>query len=187
MKKNILFLLKFRNFIFNHYLQNKYYYFSSSNSLNILLNFNETFDNESILIIDYLYKKCETNKIYLIKSIEKYYLNILVSSYNNKDDVIKILKINNEKCNTYINKNIMSSILFVCKYKTKYIIFSSFIKNEAIKFDPNNDIQVELINYYFNDDKINNDKIWFSTNVVKYIKINDSFKVTKFYPFLINL
>lgn len=187
MKKNIIFLLKFRNFIYNHYLQNKYYYFQQSNSLKILTNYNSYFDNESILIIDYLYKNCisDTN-YYVIKSIEKYNLNILVKSYTNESDVLKILKFNNIKCDNYINKNIMSCILFTCKYKNKYFIFSSFLKNEIVKFDKNNDIQLELIKYYFNDDiDINN--IWFSTNIVKYIKINNDFKVTKFYPFYINL
>ena len=64
MKKNIIFLLKLRNYIFNSYQTNRYYIYISNNSLSIM-NDNNFFDNESIAIFNYFEKNCHESKIYL--------------------------------------------------------------------------------------------------------------------------
>ena len=80
----------------------------------------------------------------------------------------------------------MSCILFVCQYNNKYFIFSTLPKQKLIKYDQTSESQFGLINYYYKDN-INMSNVWFSNDSVKYIKINNEFKITKFYPFLINL
>jgi hypothetical protein len=185
MKKNIIFLLKLRNYIFNSYQTNRYYTYISNNSVSIMDD-NNFFDNESIAIFNYFEKNCHESKIYLLRKIDQFNMNVIMCMYKKKQDVINILKYNNLFCSDYINKNIMSCILFVCQYNNNYFIFSTIPKQKLIKYDQTSESQFELINYYYKDN-INMSNIWFSNDSVKYIKINNEFKVTKFYPFLINL
>lgn len=185
MKKNIIFLLKLRNYIFKSYQINRYYTFVDNASTTIMDN-NDFFDNESIAILYYFIRNCKVNHIYMIRTIDIFNLNILMCMYTSKQDVLNILNYNNLYCKDYINKNIMSCILFACKFENKYFIFSTMNIQKCIKYDHSSTTHVELISYYFND-TIDNNKIWFSNDLVKYIKINNEFKVTKFFPYLINL
>jgi len=184
MKKNIIFLLKLRNYIFNSYQNNRYYNFISNNSLSIM-NDKNFFDNESIIILKYFENNCKENNIYVIRKIDQFNINIILCMYKKKQDAINVIKNNNLYCSDYINKNIMSCILFICEFNNNYYVFSTIPKQKLVKYDQTSENQFELINYYYKDPNLS--KIWFSNDSIKYIKINNEFKVTKFNPFLINL
>lgn len=185
MKYNIIFILKLRKSIFNYYQENKYYNFKAPKKYKIC-NIKNYFDIESRLFFILLSKRIKSNTIYILKKICNYNLNILVSMYDNKDDMLHVFDTNTKKCTDYINKNIMSCILFTCTYNSKYYIFSSFVKGNYVTFDKNNDVQLDLLNYYY-DINIDQTRVVFSDDIIKYIKLGDKFKLTKYYPFYINL
>lgn len=189
MKKNIIFLLKLRSLYLKYYINNTYYEFINYNIIKnkiFYLNIPNYFDNESILIFKYLKKNLNYNKIYILKSIDKYNINLLVKKYKTENEINKILEFNYSKSEEYHNKNLMSFILFSYKFDEEtYFIFSYIIGSHLTKYNEQNEIQQELVSYYYDD--INYDNIWFTTDIIKYIKINNEFKITKYYPFYINL
>jgi len=192
MKKNIIFLLKFRRFLLKKIINSNNYEFISPklNNKNIYLSDPNYFDNESILIFKYLIKQSEYNKMYNLKSINKFNFNILFKRYKTANELQQIINLNylqnNEK---FINKQLMSHILFTYKYSDdNYFIFVYSQHDNLVKFDTESEIQKDLVDYYFNNEIKNiNNKIWFTSDVIKYIKISTGFKITKFYPYLINI
>lgn len=182
---NIIFLLKLRKYIFNLYQENRLYKFSIDSNPYIC-DIEGTFDTESKLVFAYLKKYCIPKHIYILQNICNFNFNILVCSYQNKDDVLNIFNAYADKRDEYTKKNILSCILFACKYKNRYFIFSTFIRTNGSKFDKNNETHLEFIKYYFQGN-IDYNKLLFSNDVIKYIKFGDKFKLTKYNPFLINL
>lgn len=184
MKYNIIFLLKLRKHFFDYYKENKFYKFNPSQIR--ICDAEVTFDKESMLVFEFLSRYAHPNKVFYLKNICQFSFNILVATYKTQEEALQILDFNKQKCEEYINKNIMSCVLIACKYKNMYFIFSTFLKSNCVKFDKNNDTHLELANYYYKE-FIDYKKLFFSDDVVKYIKINGKYKLTKFYPFLINL
>lgn len=184
MKYNIIVLLKLRKYIFEYYKENKYYKFAAPKTA--ICDVDSIFDTESKLIFEFLKKYTTPNHVYYIKNICQFNFNILVASYSNQKDVMRILDQNREKCDEYINKNIMSAVLVACKYKDTFFVFSTFLKSKCVKFDKNNETHLELVKYYYKD-YINYNRLFFSDDIVKYIKLEGKFKLTKYYPFLVNL
>lgn len=154
----------------------------------VLFDITNEFDIETIFIFEYLIKFSQKNKPYLLKSICNFSMNVLYCIYDNQQNMNHIIDINLNKYDEYINKNLMSCVIGAFKYKQFYIIFSTFSVKKYMRFDKNNETHLELIKYYFNSSDVTNyNRLFFSSDTIKYIKIGDKFKLTKYYPFLVNL
>lgn len=174
-----------RKCAYNYYQENRFYKFEISNKISIC-NIEDRFDTESKLVFAYLRKHLIVNRVYILKNICEYNFNILVCAYENEHDVHTILTSYRDRRDEYIKKNIMSCILFVCKYANRYFIFSTFIRNNCIRFDKNNDTHLAFVKYYYSSD-VDYNRIFFTNDIIKYVKLGDKFKLTKYSPFLINL
>lgn len=187
MKYNIVFILKLRKCAFTYYQENRLYKLEMKQPKNnVICDADSMFDTESKLVFAYLRKYARPGHVYILKNICQFNFNILVAAYDHEHEVVDILSRNERHFDEYVNKNIMSCILFTCKYKDKYFIFASFVKDKCVKFDQNNDTQLELVKYYYTD-SIDYNKLFFSNDTVKYIKLGNKFKLTKYYPFYVNM
>ncbi len=188
MKYNIIFILKFRKRALKYYQSNKLYRLTFNKKIKICEITRDKFDAESILLIEYMYKMCKPGKIYILKSVETLNINVAFKIYETKKDMINaICSIDAKIGEEYTNKNVMSCTIFVCAYKNKHIAFTTFIDSKFTKFDKNNDIHLDFFKHYYSNLNISYSNLLFSDDIVKYIKLGDGFKLTKYNPFLINL
>lgn len=193
MKKNIVFLLKYRIIILKNILKTNQFEFISPKILptNLYLNIKDYFDNESIAVFLTLKKRINDKDIFIIETIDKYGINVAVRKYTDEDEVKRVIEFNYNRSD-YINKQIMSIVIFSLKFDDVYFIFSYIHPLKLIKYDSSIEIQQNLIDHYYKDFKTNKltvdvNKVFFINDVVKYIKIHNEFKTTQYSPYYINL
>lgn len=185
MKINILFLLKLRNYVFKLCSLNRHYSFDSTNSVTLMED-QHSYDTDSLLILNYFYKNCKADHVYFLKNIDKFKMKLILCKYSSKSDAVSKMEFQNKNCKFYINNNLITTILFACAFRDKYFIFSSFPRQDIIKYDPTNNVHEELKAQFIHFE-INIDRLWLCTNILKYIKLKSGYKITKYYPLYINL